>query len=275
MVPVLGNNTCRPGAPCDNPVWVPIGVSVLLIGLVVLVWVAVWWCDSWLVTRGWETVRGSEADRRRGRLQRFFGVHSVRGVVSVPAGWDGVLPSGAGVVVRFWDEHGVCGQVVDPDAGAVDGVLSRLGDDVAAVTVFTPGTIVDVASIQVTESNIKLTGASVDSSGSNYTLNVFRPDGPIGVVRVRSRGCSRDWWLPDTGIRFKRELTIRVRCMEWEGTDFPVGLAVPLAMCVRVARDAVSGGCVPGKGSGWVKARGMNCPVPPAQFRSPDPFRNR
>jgi hypothetical protein len=274
MLPTPGGS-CRPGAPCDNPVWVPIGVSVLLIGLVVLVWIAVWRIDFLLVTHGWETVRGSEADRRRGRLQRFFVVHSVRGVMSVPAGWDGVLPSGVGVVVRFWDEHGVCGQFVDPDAGAVDGVLSRLGDDVAAVTVFTPGTIVDVASIQVTESNIKLTGASVDSSGSNYTLNVFRPDGPIGVVRVRSRGCSRDWWLPDTGIRFKRELTIRVRCMEWEGTDFPVGLAVPLAMCVRVARDAVSGGCSPDKHEGWVKAQGMNCPVPPAQFRSPDPFRNR
>ena len=272
MIPVLGDTSCTSGPFCNLPLGVP-GVLVVVLMCAGVLWVAVFLIDSWLVTRGWETVRGSEADRRRGRLQRFFGVHSVRGVVSVPAGWDGVLPSGAGVVVRFWDEHGVCGQVVDPDAGAVDGVLSRLGDDVAAVTVFTPGTIVDVASIQVTESNIKLTGASVDSSGSNYTLNVFRPDGPIGVVRVRSRGCSRDWWLPDTGIRFKRELTIRVRCMEWEGTDFPVGLAVPLAMCVRVARDAVSGGCVPGKGSGWVKARGMNCPVPPAQFRSPDPFR--
>jgi hypothetical protein len=270
MIPVLGDTSCTSGPFCNLPLGVP---GVLLVALMCagVLWVAVFLIDSWLVTRGWVTVRGSEADRRRGRLQRFFLVHSVRGVMSVPAGWDGVLPSNTGVVVRFWDEHGVCGQVVDPDTGAVDGVLSRLGDDVAAVTVFTPGMVVDVASVQVTESNVKISGFSGGSSGSNYTLEVFRPDGPVGVVRVRSRG----WWLSAAGIRFKQKLTISVRCMEWEGTDFPVGLAVPLAMCVRVASGAVNGGCVPGKGSGWVKARGMNCPVPPAQFRSPDPFRNR
>ena len=273
MIPVLGDNTCRPGAPCDNPIWIPIGLGLIIASAVFVLWCAVFLVDSWLVTHGWQTVRGSEADKRRGRLQRFFLVHSVRGVMSVPMGWDGVLPSGAGVVVRFWDAHGVCGQLVDPDAGAVDGVLSRLGEDVAAVTVFTPGMIVDVASVRVSESNIKITGVSSDSSLSNYTLEVFRPDGPVGVVRVRSRGWSRGWWLPDAGIRFKRELTIRVRCMQWEGTDFPVGLAVPLALCVRVAHEAVDGRCVPGKGAGWVKARGMNRPVPPAQFRSPDPFR--